>query len=303
MSQNQSSLRFSLEESIWFKRGQEVEELLSISLDPEISILEQEQYILIQGSLRLAGEFKCGTGHTEDHSIFHGTYVNEVRYHEEEDMYEFYHLFPVDVTIPKERVEHLDAVDVHIDSFDYVFPEKGCLKLNADLTIYGLANDQAEEEAFYHPEHPNLEYEPKTTYDAEEFELEPLQRAVHLQDEPVEELDEYEDYEEVELVPLINQTEEHEVRLTHEELEDENNDNVDLYEPFTAEAKRRPEYEVEVPVSLQDQEENESYIPFSNEQEEEHQHNEFDFSSIYRDNKHSHTDIQDYDQEESSSSK
>ena len=58
MSENQSSLRFSLEESVWFKRGQEVEELLSISLDPHITIQEQEQYIVIQGKLFLSGEFR-----------------------------------------------------------------------------------------------------------------------------------------------------------------------------------------------------------------------------------------------------
>ncbi len=48
--EQQSCLRFSLEEAIWFKKGQEVEELLSISLDPHITIQEQEQYVLIRGS-------------------------------------------------------------------------------------------------------------------------------------------------------------------------------------------------------------------------------------------------------------
>ena len=54
---NQSYLRFSLEESVWFQRGQEVEELISISLDPNISIKESDQYITIKGSLELYGEY------------------------------------------------------------------------------------------------------------------------------------------------------------------------------------------------------------------------------------------------------
>ncbi|MED1204818.1 stage VI sporulation protein D [Heyndrickxia acidicola] len=298
MSQNQSSLRFSLEESIWFKRGQEVEELLSISLDPEISILEQEEYILIQGSLRLAGEFKSESSYTEDYPDFQGTYVDEIRYHEEEESFEFYHLFPVDVTIPKERIEQLEAVDVHIDSFDYVFPEKGCLKLNADITIYGLVNDHTEEEAYYHQEHPKLEYGHEETYDAEEYEYEPLNRDISLEAEPIEELDEY---EEVELIPLVNQNEPSELRFTDKDSEDKNEDE-DLYQPFTAEAKRKLEFEADAPDSLHDHEENEVSITFSNEQENGHLHNEYDLSTIYRDEKQSHYDHQDYYQEESSSS-
>jgi len=45
---NQSCLRFSLEESVWFQRGQEVAELISISLDPDITIQENDQYVTIK---------------------------------------------------------------------------------------------------------------------------------------------------------------------------------------------------------------------------------------------------------------
>ena len=53
----QSYLRFSLEESVWFQKGQEVDELISISLDPDITIQESDQYITIKGSLELTGEY------------------------------------------------------------------------------------------------------------------------------------------------------------------------------------------------------------------------------------------------------
>ncbi|MFZ7945582.1 hypothetical protein [Neobacillus sp. 19] len=56
--ENQSCLRFSLEESLWFRKGQEVEELISISLDPDITIQENDQYVTIRGSLELTGEYK-----------------------------------------------------------------------------------------------------------------------------------------------------------------------------------------------------------------------------------------------------
>lgn len=68
----QSYLRFSLEESVWFKRGQEVAEFLSISLDPVISVDEYDQYITIRGALELSGEFRqAGEGQAEaDDDVF-----------------------------------------------------------------------------------------------------------------------------------------------------------------------------------------------------------------------------------------
>jgi stage VI sporulation protein D len=141
LSENQQSLRFSLEESVWFKKGQEVEELLSISLDPHITILEQEQYVVIQGKLHLSGEYKS-SGEAEEDQLWQGKLIQTVEYREEEGVYEFEHQFPVDVTIPKGRVENVEFLDVIVDSFDYVLPENGCLKLTADLTISGLRNEE-----------------------------------------------------------------------------------------------------------------------------------------------------------------
>ncbi|MGV3241022.1 hypothetical protein ACEF17_13205, partial [Streptococcus hyovaginalis] len=72
MSQENSSiLRFSLEESVWFQKGQEVADLLSISLDPNITIQENDQYIIIQGSLELSGEYKrYNEGEQEEEEVF-----------------------------------------------------------------------------------------------------------------------------------------------------------------------------------------------------------------------------------------
>ncbi|MCY8455011.1 peptigoglycan-binding protein LysM, partial [Bacillus spizizenii] len=46
-------LQFSVEESICFQKGQEVSELLSISLDPDIRVQEVNDYVSIRGSLEL----------------------------------------------------------------------------------------------------------------------------------------------------------------------------------------------------------------------------------------------------------
>jgi stage VI sporulation protein D len=140
---NQSCLRFSLEESVWFQRGQEVEELLSISLDPNITIQEDDQYVTIRGSLDLTGEYKRPNGAAEGDGAWDSVqkWVQNVE-ERDEGICEFAHQFPVDITIPTYRVRNLNEIDVVIETFDYLLPERSCLKLSADLNISGLYGEQ-----------------------------------------------------------------------------------------------------------------------------------------------------------------
>jgi stage VI sporulation protein D len=145
--ENQSCLRFSLEESLWFRKGQEVEELVSISLDPDITIQENDQYVTIRGSLQLTGEYKSyeETNATEDENNASQKFVERVESREEGNC-EFSHRFPVDITIPNNRIQSIYDIDVLVESFDYSLPERSCLKLSAELTISGLYGVQQQEE-------------------------------------------------------------------------------------------------------------------------------------------------------------
>ncbi|MFJ7753278.1 stage VI sporulation protein D [Peribacillus muralis] len=150
MSQeNESHLRFSLEESVWFQKGQEVAELYSISLDPNVTIQESDQYVFIRGSLDLCGEYKDSqNGEQEEFSqTFLPKAVQKVERHLN-GLNEFTHRFPVDITIPTNRIASLEEIDVSIQSFDYALPEHNCLKLQADLLITGIYNDSYVEERF-----------------------------------------------------------------------------------------------------------------------------------------------------------
>ncbi|RHW40654.1 stage VI sporulation protein D [Neobacillus notoginsengisoli] len=145
MSQgNQSSLRFSLEESLWFRKGQEVDELVSISLSPDITIQENDQYVSIRGALDLAGEYTTIPDGRE--AVEGGTpglrYVQTIEQNEE-GVCEFAHRFPVDITIPVNRISSIYDIDVIVDSFDYAFPERSCMRLTADLIISGLYDGNA----------------------------------------------------------------------------------------------------------------------------------------------------------------
>lgn len=158
MSQeNQSCLRFSLEESLWFRKGQEVEELVSISLDPDITIQENDQYVTIRGSLELTGEYKSyeASDEGEEENGSAQKFVERVE-EQETGSCEFSHYFPVDITIPNNRIQSIYDIDVLVESFDYSLLERSCLKLSAELTISGLYGGPQQEEE---PSDPEFELE------------------------------------------------------------------------------------------------------------------------------------------------
>jgi stage VI sporulation protein D len=207
---NESCLRFSLEESVWFQKGQEVEELVSISLDPNITIHENEQYVTIQGALELTGEYqRYDDGSNEEEDLF--TAPKFVHHVEErgEGLCEFSHRFPVDITIPNNRIQSIDDIHVEVESFDYLFQERSCMKLIADLTITGLYGDQQ-----HKPAHEEAEEEEVQV--VQEVQLEVSYRESQSE----------ENEDSVELSP-DPQVEEHEDPTVLEE-----------YEPFTAEARK-----------------------------------------------------------------
>jgi stage VI sporulation protein D len=240
--EQQSCLRFSLEESIWFKKGQEVEELLSISLDPHITIQEQEQYVLIRGSLDLTGEYLPTAAREEEDDEFEssGKFVQTVEKREKGE-YEFVHRFPVDVTIPKNRIANLGDIDVYVESFDYIVPENACLKLNADLTITGIYGEQQAHtplEAEYSREE---EFEPlyRSSAVAETEEVEAEEEVETEEEEEREEVYEYENYDEEEITKDV-------------EVVEEDDDSSDEYQPFNLEGRTPPaEQEDEIPVQIQ----------------------------------------------------
>jgi stage VI sporulation protein D len=179
--ENQSCLRFSLEESLWFRKGQEVEDLVSISLDPDITIQENDQYVTIRGSLELTGEYKSyeTNNENEDDGVTSQKFVERVD-EREEGTCEFSHRFPVDITIPNNRIQSIYDIDVLVESFDYSIPERSCLKLAADLTISGLygTQQQPQEQQEEQEEVVELEILHRSEIDALEEEVEVEQHAV-----------------------------------------------------------------------------------------------------------------------------
>jgi stage VI sporulation protein D len=265
--EDQSCLRFSLEESVWFQKGQEVSELVSISLDPNITIQEHEQYVSIQGSLKLAGEYRKNEEAELEEPFSSPKFIQSVE-EREGGICEFSHHFPVDITIPNNRIGSVYDLDVYIDSFDYQFQERSCMRLTADLTITGLYGEQ---------QHPAAEYDEEDSVQETEERPEEQEEEVEAQEEEAEDQEEEPQQDhfepllaaevetEKELEPLFRSaapteliTEDNEeVQLPEyaeykdsiykagpgadEEEETENTEAADLFAPFTAEARKQPE--------------------------------------------------------------
>ena len=224
---NQSYLRFSLEESVWFQRGQEVEELISISLDPNISINESDQYITIKGSLELYGEYNRDEyDFDEENEIFtNPKFVQTVEVREEGVCF-FTHHFPVEVTIPKNRIQDIENIDVAVETFDYAFPERSCLRLSADLMITGLYGEQKHE--FFQENEDDF---------IEELDDELLIRTEELENSLENELDEDEALiQEYTEIPIDDSLSEIHSPFSMPEREEEWEE--EIYEPFEVEVRK-----------------------------------------------------------------
>ncbi|CCP22489.1 Stage VI sporulation protein D [Bacillus velezensis UCMB5036] len=264
-------LQFSVEESICFQKGQEVSELLSISLDPDIRVQEVNDYVSIKGSLELTGEYNIDhSSHFEelDREMRH---VEEVRAREDGTA-ELIHCFPVDITIPKNKVSHLNDVFVFIDAFDYQLTDSRILTIQADLAIEGLLEESEPKE----PEIP--------LYVAPEFAREEMINLAghHLEDENEPELmirhepeiplsvskeaaQETEKNEE-ETPPLLRQEEEEQgaAPILREQEEEEQEAAPILRE-------REEEEQEAAPILREREEEEQEAAPILREQEEEEQ--------------------------------
>ncbi|MED1861841.1 LysM peptidoglycan-binding domain-containing protein [Fictibacillus nanhaiensis] len=151
---SQSKLRFSIEESVWLKKGQEVAEVLSMSLDPEIHITEEAGQVYIKGALILNGRYRSENQEQNEGVSVQNTLSESMSYRSltqlnvaEDGMTDLVHRFPVDITIPSYRVEDSNEVKVEVESFEYELPNSTCFELSASICIYGIKDEKQRQES------------------------------------------------------------------------------------------------------------------------------------------------------------
>ncbi|GMX42362.1 LysM peptidoglycan-binding domain-containing protein [Bacillus velezensis] len=286
-------LQFSVEESICFQKGQEVSELLSISLDPDIRVQEVNDYVSIKGSLELTGEYNI------DHSSHFEKLNSELRHVEEvrareDGTAELIHCFPVDITIPKNKVSHLNDVFVFIDAFDYQLTDSRILTIQADLAIEGLLEESEPKEPeiplYVAPEfareeminlaghHSEDENEPELMIRHEpEIPLTVSEEAAQETEKNEEEIPSSlrQEEEEQEAAPILReQEEEQEAAPILREREEEEQEAAPILreqeeEQEAAPILREQEEEQEAAPIMREREEEQEAVPILREQEEE----------------------------------
>ncbi|WP_349408045.1 stage VI sporulation protein D [Pseudalkalibacillus sp. SCS-8] len=149
---NQSRLQFSIEESVWLNKGQEVDELYSIALDPNVTIEEMDDQVCIKGHLCLSGEYRCKgendtEGQDQEYSVNPLSYRSFSQLKEsKEECANLEHKFPVDITLPKNRVRNSNDLYVSVDHFDYDIPTPSCIEVSASVCISGVYENPMEEQ-------------------------------------------------------------------------------------------------------------------------------------------------------------
>src|SRR5699024_2314414 len=119
MYDDQEIFSFELHETIYFERGQEVFEMIGISLDPVISIQSHDDYVSIKGMITLEGEYKKSEERREVGDVSTLKELETKRFiaqiTEGGDGYShFTHQFPIEISIPSCRVMDAEKIAVYV---------------------------------------------------------------------------------------------------------------------------------------------------------------------------------------------
>ncbi|KEP26497.1 MULTISPECIES: stage VI sporulation protein D [Bacillus] len=257
MSQN-NRLQFSVEESIYFKNGQEVSELLSISLDPDILVQEVNDYVSIRGSLELTGEYNINQEERLGESSSYASYrqADEVKVREDGTA-ELLHQFPVDITIPKNKINHLNDVFVFIDAFDYQLTESRLLTIQADLAIEGLLDEETPQVPVEEP----YEFVQRTEEEYGDVTYEYQAQPEHEEQEELQD-NERQDYEEQAAIQIDDARTEQEDDEEMEELKEPEDQEETMalgYRSFPEAQVQEPPF-FEPPKLLEEEERDEAFF-------------------------------------------
>ncbi|EGL81579.1 stage VI sporulation protein D [Caldalkalibacillus thermarum TA2.A1] len=139
-----SGVRFHLEETVWLNNRADATEIVSLDLEPDVEVLEQDQLVNIKGYLVLTGRFR---NTPEELDLENSSLQEQLKFQDlhveqkEIDPIDFGRIekrFPLDITVPSSKVENLDDVYISIDQFDYSLQNGNCLVIEADISLLGV---------------------------------------------------------------------------------------------------------------------------------------------------------------------
>jgi len=223
---------FILEDVLSFERGQEVGEMISVFLDPDISVQPFKGDVSIRGIIELQGEYDSLQETNEASEDVWNEETFEVRNFVDKvvDISEvrriFSHEFPVEITIPSYRVSNMDDISMEIENFDYELLTSDQIKVQSSILIHGVHQERELEI----PDHVDDELEPLFTIEPQE-DMQAIEEAPpaepvpdELEEEQLEVARENEDDHEDEIEPLDSVDEEKQLHISarsNDNLEEE----------------------------------------------------------------------------------
>ncbi|GAA0294697.1 stage VI sporulation protein D [Gracilibacillus halotolerans] len=127
---------FELNETIYFDRENEIEEMLGVGLEPVITVEETGDVISVRGVLELQGEYRKKK-EANNEIIIESSFVDRVE-PLSEDLNEFFHRFMLDISLSNEKVRNINDVVIEVSHFDYQLPSSERMEIEAKLEIQGL---------------------------------------------------------------------------------------------------------------------------------------------------------------------
>ncbi|PKR79129.1 hypothetical protein CEY16_05090 [Halalkalibacillus sediminis] len=141
---------FDLSEKINFRQGDEIDDLYGISVEPEISVIHEDDFIQLRGVLVISGDYQSMASEAPLYMVDdqeENNYVHHVRALDN-GFTNFQYPIPVDITIPRSKINETDELRVEVQYFDYEIPEPSTMNVFTKIRLEGVEwNDQSSSEA------------------------------------------------------------------------------------------------------------------------------------------------------------
>lgn len=152
---NQGPIKFQIREEMWLDHNARSAEIASLSLEPEVEVLEESGLVMIKGYLNLSGRYDAFDEEDKALDVDADNFVEQLHFQpmnmDQRELYEKEHRgriskrFPVDITVPQDKVKDINQVFVQVSHFDYNFEDGHRLQIEADVEISGIQSDREQD--------------------------------------------------------------------------------------------------------------------------------------------------------------
>lgn len=146
--QEQSPIRFSIEEVILLDQEADVARIVSLDLEPNVKVYEKDGLVHIQGDLVLEGSMLPEGAQEDALDLESSSLADQLKFKplnaEQQEIYERNSIgkiekkFPVDVTVPADKISRMEDVYVDVEQFDYSVEDGNGLNIKAEITLLGV---------------------------------------------------------------------------------------------------------------------------------------------------------------------